>query len=56
MRYQDIIKAIAARERVPEETVENEMRQALRAAGVSCSPEEFILSAAVYAQKGLYIV
>lgn len=51
MKYKDIIKRIAQQEQVTEKEVEEDMKAALRMAGLDCSVKEFIETAALLCQK-----
>ncbi len=56
MNYKDILKQIARQEQISEKEVEEDMKAALRMAGLDCSVREFIENAARLCQKGRYIV
>ncbi len=42
MKYKDILKQIAKKENISVKEVEREMKLALQAANLDCSPQEFI--------------
>ncbi len=56
MNYKDILKRIARQEQISEKGVEDDMKAALRVAGLDCSVREFIENAALLCQKRRYIV
>ncbi|MBQ9965531.1 MAG: hypothetical protein IJP22_02250 [Clostridia bacterium] len=43
MKYKKIIKQIAIKEKTTVSEVEAEMLKALKAAGINCTPKEFIM-------------
>ena len=42
MKYNEILKQISIKENVPVKQIEQEMKTALKAAGITCSVKEFI--------------
>ena len=51
MSYENILKTIAKEENRSVQEVEDEMKQALKAAGITCSVEEFVLKMSEMAKK-----
>lgn len=51
MNYNRILKQIAAKENISVKEVEREMEIAIRAAGLDCSPKEFIEKTALLVRK-----
>jgi len=55
MRYSNILQKLAEKESVPIQTIEDSIQSAIRAAGLDCTPEQFIETAAsLIAKKTIY--
>ena len=54
MKYKDIIKTIAKREKTSVKAIEKEMKWSIKAAGLNCSPEKFINEISQQALKTIY--
>lgn len=42
MKYNEILRVLAINEKTTQQEIENEMKIALKMAGLTCSPKEFI--------------
>ena len=51
MNYNQILKQIAVKENVSVKEVEKEMQAAIKAAGLDCSPKEFIETTALLVRE-----
>ncbi len=56
MNYKKGLRQLSKKENVPVKELEREMEKAIRAAGLTCSVKDFIMSTAATAKKRLYIV
>ena len=56
MKYNEILKTIAAKENRKPREIEKEMKAALKAAGLECSVKEFIETTSLSIRNRLYIV
>lgn len=56
MNYKKVLRQLSKKENVPVKELEREMEKAIRAAGLTCSVKDFIMSTAATAKKRLYIV
>ena len=54
MKYKDIIKTIAKREKTSAKAIEKEMKLSIKAAGLNCSPEKFIKEISNQLSKTIY--
>ncbi len=54
MKYEEIIKTIAEREKTSFENIEDEIKKALVYAGFDCSPKNFIIRIAKNLSKTIY--
>ena len=55
MDYKSVVKEIAKKERVPVSEIENEMKKAIKLAGLKYSPKEFIeITAAMVKSRTIY--
>ena len=56
MNYRKIIRCVAEKENISKKEVEKEMKKALTAAGLQCTPQEFIQKITTTIKYRRYII
>lgn len=55
MKYENVLKVLALKNKVTEKEIENEMQLALELAGLDCTAKEFVEDISFFVSKRRYI-